>query len=468
MNFDKPPYKNEQADDHPPAPKKTMKERWDAFCEFIVKLWTPPEATMFPPTGSEDKTAGKSDTAALPWSGNPSHSGSPNQSGPLTDMGYPVWRPETDEPFKVHMFSPKVEMLKRTPKVLITPEAFKRMSLYVELGSKEVGWLGTAERTAGGDFLITNTFLLDQEVTPTETELSVDGINALAMQLVEQGDAGMKALNELKFWGHSHVRMGTSPSGTDERTMERFGREGHPWYIRGIFNKRGRAEFTIYLFEEGLRINDAPWAVFDPVSGQTLTTRNRVVEMRARPTPKPPVAAAPEAPAADATTANPGVKPSASPEEDARTYVDNYLKNMRKKPQGEAAPGQTPSTYPAGLQSPQNATGSAATPGAKPADTVKPAEPVVEAVVKMVLPAELTPSAELRSEVEAEFGLKVRERKFTPLVDILKLFGLSKDEDGDKPQKGEKDEGSGAADGKKKPKFLRKPDERDNKDFKKD
>lgn len=414
--------------DTPPNNKKTMKERWDAFCEFIVKLWTPPEATMFPPVGSDTKPDDKSETAALPWSGNAA------QSGPLTDMGYPVWRPETDEPFKVHMFSPKVEMLKRTPKVLITPEAFKRMSLYVELGSKEVGWLGTAERTAGGDFLITNTFLLDQEVTPTETELSVDGINALAMQLVEQGDAGMKALNELKFWGHSHVRMGTSPSGTDERTMERFGREGHPWYIRGIFNKRGRAEFTIYLFEEGLRINDAPWAVFDPVSGQTLTTRNRVVEMRPKPTPRP-VAPPAAAPSADATTAgaaatpvaNPGGKPSASAEEDARTYVDNYLKNMRKKPNDAA-----------GLTSPQNASGSAAAPGTKPADLTKPAEPVVEAVVKMVLPAELTPSAELRAEVEAEFALKVRERKFTPLVDILKLFGLKKDEDGDKPEKGEK------------------------------
>lgn len=462
MNFDKPPYNNDRQDDQPPAPKKTMKERWDAFCEFIVKMWTPPEATMFPPTGSDNTPDGKSETAALPWSGNAA------QSGPLTDMGYPVWRPEMDEPFKVHMFSPKVEMLKRTPKVLITPEAFKRMSLYVELGSKEVGWLGTAERTAGGDFLITNTFLLDQEVTPTETELSVDGINALAMQLVEQGDAGMKALNELKFWGHSHVRMGTSPSGTDERTMERFGREGHPWYIRGIFNKRGRAEFTIYLFEEGLRINDAPWAVFDPVSGQTLTTRNRVVEMRPKPTPRP-IAPAADAPTATSgtpstTPTDTGVKPSASPEEDARTYVDNYLKNMRKKPNDAA-----------GLPSPQNAPGSAAVPGAKPADaakpadSLKPAEPVVEAVVKMVLPAELTPSAELRAEVEAEFGLKVRERKFTPLVDILKLFGLSKDEDGDKPQKGEKDEGSGANDGKKKPKFLRKPDERgDNKDFKKD
>lgn len=443
MNFNTPPNGPESQDDQP---KKTWKDRWNAFWEFIVKLWTPPEATMFPP--ADQNTDGKSETPALPWSGNASHSGSQSQSGPLTDLGYPVWRPETDEPFKVHMFSPKVELLKRTPKVLITPEAFKRMSLYVELGAKEVGWLGTAERTASGDFLITNTFLLDQEVTPTETELSVDGINALAMQLVEQGDAGMKALNELKFWGHSHVRMGTSPSGTDERTMERFGREGHPWYLRGIFNKRGRAEFTIYLFEEGLRINDAPWAVFDPVSGQTLTTRNRVVEMRPKPVPVPkPAPTAQDASEASAAAPASPATPTAStsPEEDARTYVDNYLKNMRKKPIGDAvSPGTTQE------------------PGKPTAPEAKPAEPVIEAVVKMVLPAELTPSTELRAEVEAEFGLKVRERKFTPFADIFKLFGLSKDEEGGP----EKDKGSAG----KKDKTVRKPGQsgEDNKDFKKD
>lgn len=455
MNLNSPPNGPQSQEDQPknPWPQKTWKTRWNDFWEYIVKLWTPPEATMFPP--ADQNADGKSETPVLPWSGNPSHTGGPSQSGPLTDLGYPVWRPETDEPFKVHMFSPKVELLKRTPKVLITPEAFKRMSLYVELGTKEVGWLGTAERTASGDFLITNTFLLDQEVTPTETELSVDGINALAMQLVEQGDAGMKALNELKFWGHSHVRMGTSPSGTDERTMERFGREGHPWYLRGIFNKRGRAEFTIYLFEEGLRINDAPWAVFDPVSGQTLTTRNRVVEMRPKPVPKPAPQVQTDAAAADAPA-----KPasSTSPEEDARTYVDNYLKNMRKKPIGESAPGQSSATSPAGLQSPQPV--APADNPAAPAD--KPAEPVIEAVVKMVLPAELTPSTELRAEVEAEFSLKVRERKFTPFADMFKLFGLSKDENGGP----EKDKGTAG----KKDKTVRKPGQNgeDNQDFKKD
>jgi hypothetical protein len=57
--------------------------------------------------------------------------------------------------------------------------------------------------------------------------------------------------------------------------MERFGREGNPWYVRGIFNKLGRGSFTIYLFDRGLRINDAAWVVWDPVKKRAVMQNRR-------------------------------------------------------------------------------------------------------------------------------------------------------------------------------------------------
>jgi len=169
-----------------------------------------------------------------------------------------------DQPLRPHLFHPQVEVIgERMPRVLVTPEVYKHICLYVEIASKEVGWMGTVSRTASGDFLIEETFLLEQEVHATETELAAEAIGKLTLSLIDSGEDGIDRANKLRFWGHSHVRMGTSPSSTDERTMERFGREGNPWYIRGIFNKHGRAEFTIYLFDRGLRINDAAWAVYD-------------------------------------------------------------------------------------------------------------------------------------------------------------------------------------------------------------
>jgi hypothetical protein len=180
--------------------------------------------------------------------------------------------PEPDRPLNPHSFSPRMQMLSnmRPPRVFIAPEAYKRMQLYIELARKEVGWLGTVNRLENGDFFVDQVFLLEQEVTPTETELSVEGQNRLVNQLLERGDEGLELVNTMRFWGHSHVRMGTSPSGTDERTMERWQSEGLPWAVRGIFNKLGRAEFTVYLYEQGYRFCDAPWAVMDPVTKRVI------------------------------------------------------------------------------------------------------------------------------------------------------------------------------------------------------
>lgn len=185
----------------------------------------------------------------------------------------PVFRMfQSDAPLHPHAFRPVAELIAASPTIYLSVDAFKRMLLFVEIAGKEVGWLGTAEQVDGGDFLIDKVFLLEQEVTATETELSVDGQNKLVMELIEQGDQGLELANRLRFWGHSHVRMGTWPSFTDERTMERFGREGLPWYIRGIFNKYGRADFAIHYYDKGYRIKDVPWAVLDAAGGRVLNS----------------------------------------------------------------------------------------------------------------------------------------------------------------------------------------------------
>jgi len=181
-----------------------------------------------------------------------------------------VREPDPDAPLRPHRSSPRAELLVKSPRVLITPDAYKRMNLYIELAPKEVGWLGTVKRLNNGDFLIEEVFLVEQEVTGVETEMSVEGREKLVLDLLKDGDAGLDKSNTLHFWGHSHVRMSTGPSGTDENTMVQFGNEGHPYYIRGIFTKLGRGEFTLYLYEQGYRVLDAPWAVWDPKEGILL------------------------------------------------------------------------------------------------------------------------------------------------------------------------------------------------------
>ncbi|HYD93183.1 MAG TPA: hypothetical protein VEB18_01855 [Candidatus Paceibacterota bacterium] len=164
-------------------------------------------------------------------------------------------------PFAAHAFEQRVEFLGRQPTIFVEREAYDRMYHIVDIADEEVGWLGTVERLPEGDFLIKEVFLLKQEVSPSQTELSEEGIALLYQELISTHPDGVDAANELRFWGHSHVRMGTSPSGQDNSQMGQFQENGCPWFIRGILNKLGRMEFTIYLWEAGVVIVDAAWSV---------------------------------------------------------------------------------------------------------------------------------------------------------------------------------------------------------------
>ena len=242
------------------------------------------DRTMVKPGGDNSVVASSStppplpaDGAAKEGDGKPGDTttGASGDSKPEEKKSY-VFR-EPEGPLKPHYARARAELLfdPPTPTVYMTPDAYKRMCLYVELAPKEVGWLGTISKRPNGDFLIEQVFLVEQQVTPVETELSVEGSEKLVLELLEGGDPGLEKANKLHFWGHSHVRMGTSPSGTDESTMLRFSREGHEFYERGIFNKLGRGTFDVYYYTEGYRLLDVPWAVMDPETGKVILDKNK-------------------------------------------------------------------------------------------------------------------------------------------------------------------------------------------------
>lgn len=315
------------------------------------------------------KRAGKQTVKATPFTAQPTTTGTGTTGGSADKKeeggGY-FFQRDPDAPLRPKHFSPRAEMLSFSPKVLITPEAYMRIQLYVEIGRLEVGWLGTATQLPNGNFLIDQTFLLEQEVTGTETELSVEGQNKLVEELLTPGtDAALDRVNRLRFWGHSHVRMGTGPSGTDESTMMRFATEGMPFYLRGIFNKLGRGEFTIYYYDRGYRICDAPWAVWDPASKKIILEGSEAGRYGYR------------------GYQSSQYRPSWKRDEDRGTTVIN------RHPANQDAKGNEPWR------------------SSQPWNSNSSSGPAFE------LPAQLIPSAELRREVEEEFAAKVTERSYT-------------------------------------------------------
>lgn len=210
--------------------------------------------------------------------------------------------------FAPHSFAPRVE-LHLAPVISIAVDAYRRMRLFVDLSEDEIGWLGTVTRH-GYEFRIEEVFLCKQAVHATTTELSPDGQVELVMELMANGyDANV--INALRFWGHSHVRMGTSPSFQDEDEFSKLA-DGCPWFIRGIANKFGRLEFTLSLTEEGITVTDVPWEVYEPVATEL---RDEVAaEIAAKVTKKTYTSSSP---------GNGGAKPKVKPPSRGRKRKSN-------------------------------------------------------------------------------------------------------------------------------------------------
>ena len=118
------------------------------------------------------------------------------------------------------------------PAVLrFTAEAYARLRLYVELCPSEIGGLGEV-RPDGDGLLVTNLFLLDQRVSPSETELEPEAVLGLLRRCLEEG----RDPAALRLWWHSHAEHEVEWSETDEATIQGFGADS---LVSLVTNKAG-------------------------------------------------------------------------------------------------------------------------------------------------------------------------------------------------------------------------------------
>lgn len=158
-------------------------------------------------------------------------------------------------------FSTKIDFdptLFPKPRIIVSDIAYKKMYYYIDIASKEVGWLGTASEVGKFIYEIEDVWLLRQEVTGSETDIKEHNLTEFAEEIMKQ-PGGINTLNKMRFWGHSHVNMGVFASKTDDDTMQIFHGSGHEFFIRGIFNKNGEAKFSLYLYKVGLYFHETPW-----------------------------------------------------------------------------------------------------------------------------------------------------------------------------------------------------------------
>ena len=166
-----------------------------------------------------------------------------------------------------------------SPVVHITEQALNKMFIYTDEVTDEVGWLGTVDKQ-GNVYTITDVYLFDQEVHGATTEISPEGLADFATKLLEQPD-GMEIWNSMKMWGHSHVNMGITPSGQDNKQMEELSQIGHDFFLRLICNKKGDMGIDLYDYEAGVEYHNVPWLIeHDVMDEATFQLHVRLQELK--------------------------------------------------------------------------------------------------------------------------------------------------------------------------------------------
>lgn len=160
-----------------------------------------------------------------------------------------------------HNFKQEIKILSSVniPEIIISQNAFNDIkSIVSQCGNNEISWLGSVEKIEN-IYYINNVYLLQQTVSIASIEIEPEAIAELATRLIM--DKKLQEVNKLRFWGHVHPNNSTSPSMTDEKQMKLFVNEQTDFYIRGIFGRKGRAEFSVFDYVQKLQFDDVEWEI---------------------------------------------------------------------------------------------------------------------------------------------------------------------------------------------------------------
>ena len=130
------------------------------------------------------------------------------------------------------------------PDLFITLPALGKVHEIVRQSPKEVGWMGQMVREVDDKGLISltlfNPYCPRQEVSGATTDIDAEGVAEYAL--------AVKQPELIKWWGHSHVKMGVSPSGTDMTTFhEHIEHDPDVPFVMSIHNQMHETYCNIYI-----------------------------------------------------------------------------------------------------------------------------------------------------------------------------------------------------------------------------
>lgn len=130
-------------------------------------------------------------------------------------------------------------------------KAWGKMQALIRQCEKEIGFYGFVDRSDDGlHFTISDILVCPQTVTGAT--VTTDDKEYIKWHEEMFDKYGEDYLTKKRFYGHSHVNMGVTPSATDNQHHDDLLQTTKDFYIFGIFNKRGEAWFNIFDVEYNL------------------------------------------------------------------------------------------------------------------------------------------------------------------------------------------------------------------------
>lgn len=179
-------------------------------------------------------------------------------------------------------FKTVVEWSGPAPFIVLSVEAYQTIKC-LSAANHEVGWFGIVEKI-NNYFLIKEIIILDQKVRGDWVEISEKTLTRFYTTVAKEV-GGVKKLNDLRYWGHSHYIYSIHSSIDDLEQIEKFSQCGHEWFIFSIVNRSGLIQFDLHYFELGIVIKNVPWQVDYPEDrqlrekiGQEITAKVTVMK----------------------------------------------------------------------------------------------------------------------------------------------------------------------------------------------
>ena len=163
------------------------------------------------------------------------------------------------------------------PTIRLTKNTVKWLTAMADLHSHEVGVFGFVDELPDNTYVVRDIFYpKHSEANGATCEISPEGETAMAEWLMSNNRE--TDLGKVKFWGHSHVDMGVSPSVQDEEQSIKRMNMNESYLIRGIFNKAGLLSISFYDYMNKRRFDNIKWETDEDEDDKII--RSKILELK--------------------------------------------------------------------------------------------------------------------------------------------------------------------------------------------